>query len=98
MNDYIKRSDVIDSIKNAEKWWWNADDLREYHKIFESIPAADVEPVRHEKWEVTTLDGLPGHRPISFFCSGCLLLETRRTPFCSCCGAKMDKGGVDDGT
>ena len=62
-----------------------------------SAPAADVEPVRHEKWEVTTLDGLPGHRPISFFCSGCLLLETRRTPFCSYCGAKMDKG-VDDGT
>lgn len=90
-DDYILRSDARDYVRHAYVKGLN---LMEH---IDEIPAADVKPVRHEKWEVTTLDGLPGRRPISFFCSGCLLLETRRTPFCSYCGAKMDKG-VDDGT
>ena len=99
-NDYIKRSDAVSAFcgncEATEVCGYLGEPCEELKRI-KAIPDADVEPVRHEKWEVTTLDGLPGRRPISFFCSGCLLLETKRTPFCPYCGAKMDKG-VDGGT
>lgn len=56
-DDYVKRSDCLEAIKKAEKWWWNADDLRNFREIFERIPAADVELKR--EWIPVTDDSLP---------------------------------------
>ena len=59
-------------------------------RIIDSIPSADVEPVRHGRW-ITTHDE---------FCS-CSLCKYpvhtawSRTYYCPNCGAKMEGGGED---
>lgn len=55
--------------------------------IFETIPAADVEPVRHGRW--ADFCG-------NFYCPKCGYLwedSGYKTPFCPGCGAKMDLEG-----
>lgn len=98
-DDYIKRSDCIEAITKAEKWWWNADDLQEYRRIFESIPAAYVAEVRHGRWKGPRyrfgIDELE--------CTMCgHLIKVRAGSelpnFCDYCGAKMMGEEDDDAT
>lgn len=64
-------------------------------RIIDSLPAADVEPVRHGRW--THLGG------DEWCCSACGFVITTEgswdnptQKYCEECGAKMD-GGVEDG-
>lgn len=94
MAEYIEREAALSEI-NA---------LRGSHAMpkfcIEKIPAADVAPVRHERWifKPETLSTIPGYS-----CSSC------RTPiwlapdvpqafqFCPNCGAKMDGSQPETG-
>lgn len=53
-----------------------------------SLPAADVEPVRHGRWD----DSFDGITP---YCSVCgrshSMLSNRTPPYCPNCGAHMDE-------
>lgn len=80
--DYTAISDDADSCK--------VDYLRE---IIESVPAADVVPVVHGRWERDE-DG-------DWYCTNCYEVvaicesgreRTYRKPYCPNCGAKMDGG------
>ena len=58
------------------------------------IPAADVVPVRHGKWETAFL----AHeylvcRPYAHYCSVCHQIIAFRTFYCPNCGARMDGDG-----
>lgn len=67
--------------------------------VLDTIPAADVAPVRHGRWidEVEKHPELYGWVPLdSVVCSICDISNNRKTKFCPNCGAKMD-GGIDDG-
>ena len=61
-----------------------------------SVPAADVEPVRHGRWEARTI---PRSDPdgdwiaLEYHCSLCNRLEYRKENYCPNCGAKMDGAG-----
>ncbi len=75
---------------------WNA--CNEYwFDLIEQMPAADVEPVRHEKWIETFHNDL-------WFCSNCklaiddLMVPGRHYNFCPRCGAKMDGGRLSCNT
>ena len=57
------------------------------HKI-ESIPAADVRPVKRGKWEMTTLDDGYGEYQL-YKCDKCGALTAQRRNFCPNCGADM---------
>lgn len=92
-DDYIKRGDCIEAITKAEKWWWNADDLRNYREIFERIPAADVELVKHGRWIPINRTypawwqyGIARHK-----CSECGSEEMTARKRCPECGAKMEE-------
>ena len=51
----------------------------------EILPAADVQPVAHGKWEYNAEDDM-------FVCSNCGGLAVRNTfNYCGNCGAKMDE-------
>lgn len=55
-----------------------------------AMPAADVAPVRHGKWERTEGNPYPS-------CSecGCESLSRADRPYCQFCGAKMDGKSAD---
>ena len=86
MDEYIKREAAIEAIMSdppdAHYPSWYAEKIK-------AIPAADVAPVRHGRWE-RTADG-------AALCTAC---KRKMNPsqygyaFCSLCGAKMD-GGAD---
>ena len=50
-----------------------------------SIPAADVAPVRHGRWELYSA------KSCLYTCSECHSLPKDRTPYCPNCGALMGK-------
>lgn len=111
MSDYISRKAAIEAFENAD-----ADVLEDYgdgacdwgfgmkniQEVLNSVPTADVEPVRHGNWNIRLADEMT----LCLECSICgrkvdnidlhNLLEAgeygeacRRYPYCHC-GAKMD--------
>ena len=93
MAEYIEREALLNKLQERDlclcvtEW-----DIK-------AIPAADVAPVVHGRWEVDEF----GH-----FCSACreyaeeiergedLQLAPMLTPYCPNCGAKMDLEGGND--
>lgn len=66
---------------------YDEEPCEELQSEFASAPAADVEPVRHGRWEIY-LDG------DEIMCSSCkatfLTEDGRGSRYCPNCGAKMD--------
>lgn len=107
MNEYIKRKDAEDYIKNFGKGAISdglktldpVDDIVLLAKGIDMIPAADVAEVKHGEWiyheMVASHDGLLSGYSCSE-CSGFVDEEVFDSDefhksFCGCCGAKMDK-------
>ena len=57
-----------------------------------NVPAADVAPVVHARWEMKPEDTTPGiYHVKKAFCTNCGKPNKQyRPPFCPHCGAKMD--------
>lgn len=110
MSDYIKREDAIKAkprwahdgtnkgskMTDEEMDGYN-DALVEYSQNISSIPAADVEPVRHGHW---VIDDEP-YDENGGYCSVCMCdmpiffadwrYQHLAMPRCPKCGAKMDE-------
>lgn len=103
MSDYIDRAALgIDFCR------WNVFENKSYVdgwnaavKILKEAPAADVQAVKHGKWEsFDSEDTLYG----SYYCSACahgqdigmIIPLTTEFKYCPNCGAKMD-GGNNNG-
>lgn len=90
---YIEREAAIDVIMSeppdAHYPHWYADKIK-------AIPAADVAPVRHGKWELSK--NYVGYCSCSL-CSDCYVepewVDSLHWRFCPSCGARMD--GENDG-
>lgn len=101
MAEYIERKALREAFENAD-----ADVVEEYedgtcdwgfgHKnileVINSVPAADVAPVRHGRWiECIEIGAMNNH----YECSAChwktpSFTIARDSNFCPNCGAKMD--------
>ena len=58
----------------------------------ETLPTADVEPVRHGRWiEKSHEWDFPPYFYTDFTCSNCGIREQDKAPYCRYCGAKMDE-------
>lgn len=82
--EYIEREEALSAIKQAfEKG--------ERPSLYiKSIPAADVAPVVHAKWDANgRCTNCGGHAPFYSMAS-----TYHESPYCFECGAKMDKEGV----
>lgn len=104
MAKYIEREAAIEAIAHRPhvKGWDDYEDgicrgLKEAEKALVSIPVADVQPVRHGRWQIT--DAWPHNA----YCSEChtrfaqthwAVWEDGSLPreYCPNCGAKMDGG------
>ena len=105
MDEYIEREAAIKAIEKADYTLiandadsCKADYLRE---IIESVPAADVVPVVHGRWDDSGRYTFPsGNAAVRCTNCGCALTESEyhlnNWNYCPVCGAKMD-GGADNG-
>ena len=65
--------------------------------VIETLPAADVEPVRHGEW----VDTPNGTETICSYCKADWNVfdnDTYRFNYCPHCGAKMEREDEEDGT
>jgi hypothetical protein len=90
MAEYIDRMKVRIAIIDT-KWICDQDEDVAYEMI-DSIPAADVEEVRHGRWIEHTHDDGDGVGYILYHCSLCDTPDARERNYCRECGAKMDGG------
>lgn len=92
----IEGKDVCDDTDEFDTKWGASQELIE--KVIDSVPAADVEPVRHGRWVKMTGMMPPeftGHYSCSecdWFCKKHSVRETD-FDFCPGCGAKMTEIG-----
>lgn len=57
------------------------------------IPAADVDPVVHGRWEEGVEIQTDTSTLYDYTCSVCSIVTTRESPYCPNCGARMDGEG-----
>ena len=83
---YLHERDGETDMEKLYLLWGSDNALTTMEDIMSDIPAADVAPVRHGKWEC--LDAEIG----LFLCSTCKckILLTKAT-YCPNCGARMDQ-------
>ena len=98
MGEYIKRDEVIAALdefrlnqtvsKYATVMQCKAarDAISRATKALESLPAADVEPVKHGRWVHKILFGEQ-----TWFCSECKTIGSPQWKRCPVCEAKMDE-------
>ena len=103
MAEYIEREAAIKAIEKADYTLiandadsCKSDYLRE---IIENMPAADVVPVVHGRWDESKehfylMNGCKEW--INFYCSECDAPNNSPTDYCPNCGAKMDGGADND--
>lgn len=96
MAEYIEREAALHAIlgEPTESHYpsWYAERIK-------ALPAADVVPVVHGRWEESKehfylMNGCKEW--INFYCSECDAPNNSPTDYCPNCGAKMD-GGADNG-
>ena len=95
MAEYIERSAAIKAAKHA---WAKGLEPSQY---IEALPAANVAPVVHGRWDDSGRYTFPGGGT-AVRCTecGCALTESEyhlnNWNYCPVCGAKMDGGAADD--
>ena len=97
MSDYIEREMLLEKTSHMTI---RPEDIYDYGimagvdavgKLIKDIPAADVAPVVHGRWE-PVLEGvwnLPTPICVGWSCSLCGRYEQYKEPYCNC-GARMD--------
>ena len=100
--EYIRRGAVCAALgcENATKYGNKTPEQRdrsystlmlyEIADAIDDVPAADVVPVVHGKWEYKPVFNFDGQGFPRYFCSACENYETQTRRFCPNCGAKMD--------
>lgn len=96
MAEYIDRKKLIEAVYKADTdvsnmYWDTGYSLCKVEKIIDSIPAADVAPVRHGEWIFERETGTGYYYA---HCSECgfrdvFNVEKSGPPYCSMCGAWM---------
>lgn len=74
--------------ESLDFWEWLQSEI-------EAIPAADVEEVRHGRWEYEQLTVMYGNPYGCYRCSACGDASPHISNFCPNCGAKME-GEADE--
>ena len=92
MDEYIEREAAKDELLSWAVCINHPEHLmrEDAMHVLDSIPASDVAPVRHEKWEIVV--GSDGKEHM--VCTGCRKQQdlTGVFSYCPNCGAKMMEG------
>lgn len=99
MAEYIERDKVLEKLRYVEEATYSHSGfyrgMRHFDAVsasdIKTIPAADVAPVVHGKWEFPTMFGYRAfHIPHCSVCGGVPCGVDENTKFCPNCGARMD--------
>ena len=96
MAEYIKKEDIEQKIQDGLNNLVLGHDAIEVLGMIYEMPAFDVAPVRHGRWEARAI---PRSDPdgdwiaLEYHCSLCNRLEYRKENYCPNCGAIMDLEG-----
>lgn len=85
MSEYIEREKAIMYAHNALPF--NPNECEKLEEVLRMMPAADVAPVVHGKWETGHYDEFGNY---VWPCSNCKRESEEFSPYCPNCGAKMD--------
>ena len=99
MADCIEREALIDLIAERNRNTCNGKlSCLQMKRMVESVPAADVAPVRHGKWKPVKYNAHcscgKSYGTYHFLCSACNHIAYSQPyglTYCPNCGAKMDK-------
>ena len=100
MAEYIKKEDIEQKIQNGLNNLVLGHAAIEVLGMIYEMPAADVAPVRHGRWEARAI---PRSDPdgdwiaLEYHCSLCNRLEYRKENYCPNCGAIMNLEGAKNG-
>lgn len=94
MGDYIKRTLALDVINHANDCdcFKNYDGYSMAFDMIDEMPRADVQKVKHGKWETST-ERIATFGFIKSKCSVCGAVfrdDRKGCEYCSNCGARMD--------
>ena len=103
MAEYIKREALLEALENADPdvhedygdgtvdWGFGRKNIQD---MITGIPAADVAPVVHGRWEMRPTGMATDTGPeYKAYCTVCNEPNKQyQPPFCPHCGAKMDGG------
>jgi len=86
MKEYIEREALLSEYDRRHKG-----PPGEARKIIESFPAADVQPIKHGKWEAHVITDEDGEEYIGCYeCSNCgLFVGPVKVNYCLNCGSDM---------
>lgn len=91
MAEYIERAAAIDAVSEV---YYDTPDVNLSAEKFEAainaIPAADVSPASHGRWEKHYRSGMPVAEGYVSTC--CDMWNNRKSNYCPDCGKKMDGG------
>ena len=83
MDEYIEREAVLKKIESSSMW---VRSFGELYEVVQDMPASDVAPVRHGRWDENgRRSNCGGHAPFL-----CMASTYYKSPWCQECGAKMD--------
>ena len=60
------------------------------NRILDAIPAADVAPVVHGRWEESVVIQTDTSTLYDYTCSECSIVTSRGSNYCPNCGARME--------
>ena len=95
MAEYVTKEQVIDWFRP----YGHMDEFIPYETMVSDLrgmPAADVTPVRHGRWERVIPSKSSAKWSTKVSCSSCHSAGYTHHKYCPNCGAKMD-GGADNG-
>ena len=102
MADYIDRGQALrlsEQVTQYDEGGWDCTIKAIPVTELMKLPAADVAPIIHAKWEMgrVYVNGCEGSGEERAFCSHCNKSNKQYTPpYCPHCGAKMDKENTDE--
>lgn len=94
MAEYIERRAAHDAVTDAI--WHGKRSMYDVASAINSVPNADVAPVRHGRWERVIPSKSSAKWSTKVSCSNCHSAGYTHHKYCPNCGAKMD-GGADNG-
>lgn len=89
-HEYVDRSEVLKKVRYVAKAWGIYEEVgKKLTDKIKAIPAADVEPVKHGKWELCFEDSR--RQIVGNKCSVCgYEYYGNKYFYCPNCGARMD--------